>query len=491
MLIEMFFLLGWLAAGMLCLHATGLRGWGLAPLGFIVGASGYIAVATLVLMTAVPRLPIVSLTLLLGVASVWWLRRTAKTDRDTLLAPAAIALPLTAAAVLTARGARLVNYHFDSLEHAAHTAMMATGRLTYIDIAHVQFRGIGFPLLHTPAPLAGELYLASVGPLLALSLLGALLWFTRAAVPVDGDSRRPLVVGLLGALLLLSNNRVVFHAFYLHGHTITAATLLAFAGSGWLLALGNRPWLHRSLSLIQLAVLPALVLARPESIAIAALVIAPTLLSSRIARRHRIAVAGIYGAAVLAPQLFFIAEGYRVAGEPHSNTLTLLPIGLVGATVALLLARLQVPPARERAWITLAYAVILVATAGMFVVSPEVMTASVRALWGNVAQGGGGWGGSILVLAVLLGTVLILTALPERRHLAFPVLTFIPAALLLALARDGAYRVDPADSLNRMLLHVVPLAVLLLTSTIVAGSARRRLGAATAPASGEPAPRTV
>ena len=473
MLTELVFILGWLSAGMLSLHAAGLRGWELVPVGFIVGASGYVAIAALTLIAAVPQLPVVALTLLLGMSGLWWLRNVpTAAARATLLVRAAVALPATAAVVAAARSARLVNYHFDSLEHAANTAMIATGRLTYTNTAYVQFRGIGFPLLHSPAPLVGDLYLASVGPLLALSTLGVLVWFTSTAAPCDANSRRTLLVGLVGALVLLTTNRVVFHAFYLHGHMITAATMLVLVAAGWAYALGTRPSLHRAFLMMQVTVLPALVLARPEAIAVAALAITPTLISPRIARGHRIAVASTYAAAAIAPQLFFIAEGYRVAGGPHQNTVALLILGLGTAGIAVLLALRDQTPTTERAWLRIAYLAIAAAAGGATYVAPEIMATSIRALWGNIAQGGGGWGSSFLLLAALLVVVLVVTELPQRHHLVFPILTFIPAALLFALARDGAYRVNPADSLNRMLLHILPLAVLVLTSTIVAGSNR-------------------
>ncbi len=473
MLIEIVFILGSTSAGVLLLHATGLRDWGVAPLGFIVGAAGYVAVGTAMLMMAVPRLPIATLAAMMMLAVGYWVRHVPDAaGRRQAGRYLGVTLPLLLLAVVSFRGLRLVNLHFDSLEHAAISSMLASGRLTYTDTAFVQFRGIGFAMLHSPAPLAGELYLASMGPLLALSILGAVVWFTAAAAHEYQGSRWPVTVGLLGAALLATNNRMVFHAFYLHAHTITAATMLILVAAGWLLALRTRPSLRPALYAMQIAVLPALVLARSEALVVAGLAIAPTLLSSKIARRHRIILAATYAVTLIAPQLFFIAEGFRVADGPHPNTVALLVLGVMAGGSAVVVARLNLSHRVEQGALAVGYASILGSAAALAFVTPEIMHPSLRALWGNTVLGGGGWGVSLIALATLLALALIIDRPPQRHHLVFPVITFVPAALLFALARGSSYRIDPADSLNRMLLHVLPLAILVMTATIVAVSAR-------------------
>ena len=195
---------------------------------------------------------------------------------------------------------------------------------------------------------------------------------------------------------------------------------------------------------------------------------APTLLSSSIERCHRLAVAAVYATAAITPQLFFTAEGYRVAGAPHSNTLALLAIGLIASAGAGFIAMLPIDARRERWGIKIAYMTVLVGVASLATAAPEIMRTSAVAAWGNFVLGVSGWGASAIVLTGLVALVLTTTRQPLRHHLAFPVLAFVPAAFAFAIARDGSYRVHPADSLNRMLLHVVPLAVLLVVSSITA-----------------------
>jgi hypothetical protein len=115
---------------------------------------------------------------------------------------------------------------------------------------------------------------------------------------------------------------------------------------------------------------------------------------------------------------------------------------------------------------------------------PEVLRDSVAATAQNLAFGAGSWGGSLVVLAVLVLGALTVAAtgrVPGSVHLRFPLTTFLPLAFLLAYLRDAAYRVGDGDSLNRMAIHPVPLAVLLVL-VAVAGEERRPGGGLT----GEP-----
>ena len=73
---------------------------------------------------------------------------------------------------------------------------------------------------------------------------------------------------------------------------------------------------------------------------------------------------------------------------------------------------------------------------------------------------GGRWGASLVILGALV-VVALAVSRGKTAALRFPVTTFAPVALLLAYLRDeGAYRVGQYDSLNRMFIQVVPLAVL-------------------------------
>jgi hypothetical protein len=85
----------------------------------------------------------------------------------------------------------------------------------------------------------------------------------------------------------------------------------------------------------------------------------------------------------------------------------------------------------------------------------------------NFVVGEGKWGLSIVVLAIIGVAVLLVIRAPRQEYLRFPVTTFIPLAFVLAYVREGAYRVGYGDSLSRMAMHIVPLAVFYVVATTV------------------------
>ena len=105
----------------------------------------------------------------------------------------------------------------------------------------------------------------------------------------------------------------------------------------------------------------------------------------------------------------------------------------------------------------------------------------------------GAWGASLLVLAGVLVVAVLLRRVEHEQVWLFPLLTFVPLSVLLAFLREGAYRVGPGDSLNRMLLHVLPLAVLAVAVT-ADGEARpwtRRLASRSSAGDGDEDGRAV
>ena len=77
-----------------------------------------------------------------------------------------------------------------------------------------------------------------------------------------------------------------------------------------------------------------------------------------------------------------------------------------------------------------------------------------------------------MILAALVIGVILLTDAPYRLLLRFPLTASIPMFLLFAFLRGSPYRVGETDSLNRMLIHIVPLAILF----VVSAAASKRWG---------------
>jgi hypothetical protein len=466
MIVEAAVVLSLLAGGAALLRAAGIRGAPLTWLGFLAGMGLYLASSLLLLNLGWWTGPVIPLVATVVAPIGYLLTRLRRgVDISTPLPAVGLTVVVVLAAVAILRRANLVNYHWDSLEHAALASMLGSGRLDYADTRLLQLRGLGAPLLHAPAHLGGELYLAAITPLLAAAIVLTLGWFVQRSAPLANPRVPRIVVAGAAAAVLVTTNRFVYHAFYLNNHLLVAAAMLLIAGSGWLLSRErdtSSAW-ARGLICLQLAAIPTLVLARPEGLLIAGIVLLPSLCAATFARGHRLSLAVVWGLSAFLEQLFLLTEGMRVRGEAETNPAVFLVVALVilfGASVV----AWDREPRRLRRLPPLAELAVWFGVLGAALAAPDVMARSASATWVNLTRGGGGWGATLVLLAILAVVILVVTRDEHRLHLRFPITTFLPLSLIFTFGRGGAYRVAPADSLSRSMVHVLPLLILLLAS---------------------------
>jgi hypothetical protein len=330
-------------------------------------------------------------------------------------------------------------------------------------------RLLAFPILHAPANLAGEFYLRSMAPLLGISCLGLFVWLS-----LNGMTRIrahwPVAFTILGVLLMVTNGRMLWGAFALFPHVLTAILMLLIAGCGWFLALAgdqveNEPIDQRGLIVLQAIAIPVLIVARPEGVLMVGITLLPTLLCRRVDLKHRIFLLLVFGAALAAWNLLLLSYLPTKGGVPVS---ILGPLGLAVSTLAAA-PLLYWKPVRDyagmiedRPYIALAVAeaALWIALAVATVGNPSLLLESLNATGHNLLLGEGKWGYSVVILAlfVLLGAVAVRGG--ELIFLRFPVTSFVAMAFLLVYLRGEPYRIGVGDSLNRMWIHIVPLAVL-------------------------------
>ncbi|GAA4471919.1 hypothetical protein [Phytohabitans houttuyneae] len=481
MIAELVVVLAALGGGCALLRTAGIRDWGLLPLGFLAGVCLMIGVGFVQVATGLPTAPEITLAVVLGAPVAWWIAAWRRGRDVRVWPPAAVASVLAvAAAVAVLREARMLKWHSDSLTYLMAGRLIAEG--DYRSTASTELlttRVLGVPLLHAPADLGGALYLRSVTPLLAAATLAAVVWFVRRAGLGTG---RFAAVAALAGLLLLTNNRVVFSFFYLNGHLLVAACVLLVAGSGWLLANGDtrRP----ALMIMQIIAVPVIVITRPEGFLLAALVLLPTAVSAHLPRRHRAAVLASFGGACL---LFAALQLWVFLDRDTSVPPVVVGGAVVGAGA---LAAIPLLPRLGRGprLLALAEAGLWLGLVALAVREPDTLRTSLRATYRNLFEGFGGYGLSIVVLVGLLLLAWLLSPpLRHAAHLRFPLTTFLPLCLVLAYLREGAYRAADADSMNRMLMHVVPLAVLFLFA-LLTGAGRDVEAAPREPAADDLAP---
>jgi hypothetical protein len=336
------------------------------------------------------------------------------------------------------------------------------------------------PALEAPGGLTGRGYVASLMPLFgtaALALTGRLAF---AALQFVGASRRRVRWLLAsGGLFLLTTNRILFNAAYIHTHMVFATFLLLGVGLAWL-ALRSRRWQLLVPAALGFAVLPPL---RAEAFIVVAIFLVPVLTDRDFPIRARWGLAG--AVAVTTVAWFGIAVPPHVA--PSDLGLTGPVYGnIVGAGALLLLMALT--PMRRLEKITALAPAIVIAVLVVFVGlgavrDPDLFQTSVAAMAANLAILGG-WG----VFWTVAGALLIIAAatleVPGQRLLAYPIAGYVVAVLAFAFLRDGGYRQAAGDSGSRMMMHIVFLVVLYLIAA--AGVAAAEADSATPAGSASP-----
>lgn len=483
--------------GCALMRAAGLRGWGVVPLGFLAGACLFVTIGLLQVALFLPTTPAVTIALTAAGPVAWWLVRWRR-GHDVLvsLPIAGLVAVVLAATVWLLRMSDLMKFHTDSIHYLMSGWLLAEG--TYRADASAELftkRGLGVPYLHAAANLDGsELYLRSVTPLLAVATLAAIVWFFAEAARGQISRGRLAAFAGLGLFALVTTNRYVFNAFYLNGHLFAAAQLLLIVGAGWLLArpadgLGQTGpasgWdRRRALELLQLLALPALVVTRAEGFVLAAVALLPTLLSPAVSLSHRRRAIAIFGAACVAWNGFLtvvaLIRDWGVSGE-YAGGLAAGLLALAAAFVPLW-SRLDQWPVRML-WV--AEGALWLVVLAFAVRRPTVLIDSARATYVNLFHDQGLWGYSMVALSAVVAIALVLYPFRDQVQLRFPLTTFVPLAIVLAYVREGAYRVGPGDSLARMLIQYVPLAMLI---TIVAFATSRRAVAEPDPQTGSIVP---
>jgi hypothetical protein len=469
--IEIIAILSMLVGGSAVIRVLGIKGWVLPALGFLVGVCIYITIGTIQAITPITTSPLITMLLTALVPLTVWATSYFR-GKDVGINARMVALIIIAVVlfVLFFRDANLVNWHTDSFRYVMTGSLVAGENYDSVSVNLVTKRLLSVPLLHAPAVLSGEWYLRSFTPLMALSMLVTMAWFIWTGLKKKFNTKTIITFTILGLLVLAATNRFVFHVFYINGHLLFGALLVLLAASSWLLAM-NKEVPRRALLVVQALAIPALVVTRPEAPLVAGLAILPLLLSGVVTYRYKAVLAGTLGVSVVAWQLFTMS----VYGTEGSD-ITVFVYGLLIAGAALLFA---IPLLRHK-WLSENHKALLwTAEGGLWGAAlivglrePELILRSLDATFRNVVLNDGSWGLSFIMIAGLFLGLLALTRTPGQIYLRFAVTTFLPLALLLVLLQEGAYRVGDGDSLNRMWMQIIPLAMVYIIVAMIAGQWR-------------------
>jgi len=468
MIIETWAVLSVLAGGALIMNGAGLRGWGVPALGMLVGASAYVLITLVQVVTPLPTTPVIGLVGVVAIPVAWWLWRWRRGDSVGMSWRAMLVVAaLVVALVAILRWARLVTWHGDSVFYVLSGVTLHSGEF-YGAMWNEFFekRPLGVPALHGPAALQNEFYLASLTPLIAAAMGAVVIWVLRRALRSEVPAHYLSIFSVIAVAFLFSSHRTVHHVFYLNGHLLTGAMVLMAAGAGWLLV---REDLARTpLVIAVMAGTSTAVLTRAEGALTMVMVLLPLVLAPTVSRSVRRLVIVWLGTVMVV----WFGFGLWVSAH-HDQVYSFSTAAQFCAGLALVaLSPLIGAPWLERhhrRWLWAAEAMLWAAVAALAVRDRDILIDSAVATAVNQA-GAGKWGVTVIALSVAVILVTAARALAGGHLLRFPVTTFIPLVLLLAYLREGAYRVGMYDSLNRMWMQVLPLAVLFVVASLASGS---------------------
>ncbi len=455
------------SAGAAALRALGLRGWALAPLGFLAGVSLHIAVTGVLVITFLPTSPVVVLALdvLIAAAALWFARRRGADISVSWVAVAAVGGAL-AALVAAFRALNLARWHVDSFQYLDAGALLAANH--YSDAAGatiVTKRLIGVAAIHSPANLSGDYYLTSVTPLVVFAGLAAMVWFLARGLESRVAAKTVALFATLAVVTLVTTNRFVFHTFYLNGHALAGMLVVAVAGAAWLMISRPGPSVPALVGLAAVASV-ALVLTRPSGAVLAALALAPLVAHGAAAASSRKVPLAALAVAMLAWQGFTVFVVMRGGGS-----VPVFALAQAAAAAAVLVA-FALPVwgwlGRHSRLIVGGFEIALwAAVVALGARTPSIVTDSITATWANRYVGK--WGFTVFMIAALVVGVVLTMRLSGGAPMRLVVTAFIPLVMLLALARGGPYRVGHYDSLNRMWLHILPVAVMFVSAALAGG----------------------
>lgn len=470
MITEIVTLLTFLFVGAAFMQTIGLTSYAVATFYPLIGMGVYVLVAYCQALGGTFTSPRITTAICMGLVALCAFYKRRETFNARFLLPLMSMSLILIVFVLVFWNANLVKLHIDSLGYLVSGSLLESGKVDLIGAHNAVKRFSSIAILHAPANGQGELYLRALGPVIGLSTLGALFWFISTGLERSLPRKEAITFAIAGCLLLLTNNRFVWHVFYINGHLITAAFMLVAVASGWLAAL--KPSSSKQLLCLQALAAAGLVWSRPEGALMAALALLPTLLSGRVSWRWRAGILIVFGLAVLLQQGFI---AMRTWPRIPSSAEQLLGLGVLAVVLSPLLS-LRALEVHGKYLLPAVEASLWIALLAFAIYRPEVLEVSAIATFVNAFLGAGGWGASLAVLGILGLVVLVLPSAPDRVFLRFPLTTFIPLAFLLAYLREGAYRVNAVDSLNRMLIHIVPLAILFVVSAAASSAWAQRLG---------------
>jgi hypothetical protein len=463
------------------------------PVAILLGASLHMLVGTGWLVTGLPGFLVPSFVLTVLVAIMLGGRPSPRAGRPMAwrrivrtLVRIGVLIAGTAGLVLVARTALREVVFEDSYDNTALAGLILEGEFVRSRPILPLSRPPGLAILQAPAMAAGALF--SVAPLIVLALatwavvLDVADRATRASLP--RSIRRTLLLAATAAVVAMP--MVIAQVAHLNTHHLFGGLLLIGVVAVMGQARGGRlrgddgskgqraggpEWAIVALPLAALVVLrPDGVFFSTVVLALAAVAIADwapvrnaMLLTGGVTTAWwgylalRISASGLWGEVGASTSLSDIGSG-RASGTIPAIGLgvILIVFGLAGQSILPWWARSS---RSMRLAVEISPILVLVV---LIVREGELVARSWGAIRSNLVDGTGEWTVGILAIGASVVVAALLTQ--ERSHWIgrYVVTSFLPLMLALRVAEGSAYRIGWVDSLNRSIIHVLPVAILVL-----------------------------
>lgn len=480
------------AAGTLFVMSVGARGWGVAPIGLLVGYAAEILATWSLAMVSVPARPVLVWGVVVSAAAcsygvgrrrgtsalpAWW----------APLAAAGAALALAAGTTV----ARVFSWHVDTLEYLQTSRVLAVGQFAATSDHNILGkRLLGYAALQIPAELGARDLLIALSPSLGIAAVATVVWaLGRHASHIGASATRAAWPIGLTVIALVTTNRFVFHTFYLNGHMLVASLACVVGVWAWdarrAAEDGKAP--AAGLLLAALLAMPAMIVTRTEGTIVAALLLVPVIAMDGIPRRVRAAATLTWGASTA---LWFGWTGVLefVRGDDWKAAIVVSLCGAAAPVVVLLAPRNRVAARAVSRAVPIAAWSLAFAVVAVFVVNPRSAAAGFASVWWNAVRPDSYWGPAFTLIALLFIASVVGVGSSASRALTLAVATFIPAGVVLSIPAHNTFRHAVVDSLNRMIIEVVPLALLVI-GVAVLETVTQRFERGVASGSTRPAPR--
>jgi len=322
----------------------------------------------------------------------------------------------------------------------------------------IRARQIFVPAIHTAGPLFGFEYTYALYPMVAiwfLALFASLCW--RALKFLEIDSRVSVGLVLLGTLTLASMRAYIYHGFWLHSNLFAAILFFVALVTLFFYTIeAKRFWVF-----ISSVFLAMFAMVRPEGIVFALIPLG--LFAWRIKERRK------------ADTLLYFGLYLLIAFSWHINSLRIIGIGrggkLDGRTIVFaLVATLSLwsvasfGPRFRKINFKLPYLIFAAFVLTLLMAAYIKPNNAIRFSKIHMVNLFDAyiWGATWFVLPSLLVILTYLSKFKERGFFNMAIVAFVFLLLLIGFAKHPP-RLGEGDSLNRMMFHIIPTLVFLIT----------------------------